>query len=47
MTENISIPIGDVAFGTYLMRIQVDGAESPLEWDADTAQYIAPILQVP
>jgi hypothetical protein len=33
-TAQISIPITGVATGTYLFRVQVDGAESPLTTDA-------------
>jgi hypothetical protein len=40
---NITIPIKNVRAGSYLVRIQVDGAESPLEVNAG-GQYVAPLL---
>ena len=40
---NITIPIKGVRAGSYLVRIQVDGAESPLEVNA-AGQYVAPLL---
>ncbi|MEW6732884.1 MAG: DUF4255 domain-containing protein [Acidobacteriota bacterium] len=43
-SENIIIPISGVKAGSYLVRIQVDGAESPLE--ATTEQYDKPLLQI-
>lgn len=33
--ENITFPISGVRAGTYLARIRVDGAESPLGTDPD------------
>lgn len=38
-------PIDQVAPGTYLARVQVDGAESPLE--AEGGQYTAPKVTIP
>lgn len=35
LTNNLSIPINGVKAGTYLVRVQVDGAESVLGTDAD------------
>jgi hypothetical protein len=32
-TENITITVTNVRTGTYLVRLQVDGAESPLQAD--------------
>lgn len=42
-TENITIPIKGVKAGSYLVRIQVDGAESPLGTNA-AGQYVSPLL---
>jgi hypothetical protein len=38
---DITIPISDIPNGTYLIRLQVDGAESPILSDA-TGQYVKP-----
>lgn len=32
----ITVPISDVAAGTYLVRVQIDGAQSPLTFAGDT-----------
>ena len=45
-TENITIPISGVSAGTYLARIQVDGAESPLGTDAE-GRYDSPQVLIP
>jgi hypothetical protein len=45
-TSFISVPITAVQTGTYLIRVQVDGAESPLESDAE-GQYNAPLVTIP
>lgn len=47
----LTIPIRDVEPGTYLARVQVDGAESPLEVDTDESsptynQFTGPTLEV-
>jgi hypothetical protein len=42
---SISVPIQGVARGSYLVRVQVDGAESPLDFVA--GQYSGPLLTVP
>jgi hypothetical protein len=42
-SENITIPIKGVKAGSYLVRIQVDGAESPLGTNA-AGQYVSPLL---
>jgi hypothetical protein len=34
-TDVVSVPFAGVGPGTYLVRVQVDGAESPLDVDAD------------
>lgn len=51
-TSSLVIPFRDVPAGAYLVRIQVDGAESPLERDADNEsstfeQYVAPQVGIP
>jgi hypothetical protein len=45
-SESITIPISGVKVGTYLVRIQVDGAESPLGTDA-AGQYSSPQVTIP
>jgi hypothetical protein len=45
-TTSISFSIKDVPIGKYLVRAQVDGAESPLEFDNTTKQYNNPIVEV-
>ncbi|HSS22528.1 MAG TPA: DUF4255 domain-containing protein [Pyrinomonadaceae bacterium] len=45
-SENITIPIKGVRAGSYLLRIQVDGAESPLGTNP-AGQYVAPLLTIP
>jgi hypothetical protein len=42
---SITIPIQGVAKGTYLLRIPVDGAESPLDFAGD--QYTGPLVTIP
>lgn len=46
-SEDIVFHISGVEKGTYLMRIQVDGAESPLLTDAVTGKYNQPIVTIP
>jgi hypothetical protein len=45
-TENITIPISGVNAGTYLVRIQADGAESPLGTDS-AGRYDSPQVTIP
>lgn len=45
-SDTIEVPIDDVAAGTYLVRVVVDGAESPLETNAAGA-YSGPVVVVP
>ena len=45
-SETVTIPISGVKAGTYLVRIQVDGAESPLGSNA-AGQYHAPQVTIP
>lgn len=45
-TESLIIPIRGVKAGTYLVRVQVDGAESPLETDA-VGRYHLPQVIIP
>jgi hypothetical protein len=46
-TNSITVPISGVEPGTYLVRVQVDGAESPLEFDEATGQYDSPQVTLP
>jgi len=46
-TDSIAIPISGVLPGTYLVRVQVDGAESPLDFDETTGQYNSPQVTLP
>lgn len=38
----LDVPLTDVAPGSYLVRVQVDGAESPLTYDDAAGAYVAP-----
>lgn len=42
----LDVPLTDVAPGGYLVRVQVDGVESPLAFDAATGVYNGPKLTV-
>lgn len=42
-TATLEFAIGDVAGGTYLVRVQVDGAESPLDFQEGQG-YVAPAV---
>ena len=42
---DFGVPIVDVQTGTYLVRVQVDGAESPLETDAG-GKYVTPAVDI-
>jgi hypothetical protein len=44
--KDVDVPIVGVAKGTYLVRVQVDGAESPLRVDASTGFYASPSLKI-
>lgn len=49
-TDSITIPTNGVEPGEYLMRLQVDGAESPMEVDTDETSptfdhYIGPRVE--
>jgi len=44
-TDHITIPVEVVKEGSYLVRVQVDGAESPLDVD-ETGKYSGPILEI-
>lgn len=46
-TTTIIVPISGAAADTYLVRVQVDGAESPLGFDAGTGAYNTPTVAVP
>ena len=45
-STTLTFPVPGIAAGTYLVRVQVDGAESPLETDA-AGLYTAPRVVVP
>ena len=50
-TAEISVPVPDVEPGTYIVRVQIDGAESPLVFDDDEdsetfGRYIGPTVRV-
>ncbi|MGF1577475.1 MAG: DUF4255 domain-containing protein [Cyanophyceae cyanobacterium] len=52
LNDTVRIPFREVKAGSYLVRIQVDQAESPLEVDSDSEsetfdQYIGPQLRIP
>jgi hypothetical protein len=42
----IDVPVTGVAAGTYLVRIRVDGAESPLGYDEATGRYAQPVVTI-
>jgi hypothetical protein len=44
-TKTLVFPIGEVASGRYLARVQVDGAESPLDF-AEGQGYVAPAVSL-
>jgi hypothetical protein len=44
--EKISIPVYGLKFARYLVRIRVDGAESPLLFD-DKGYYFSPTVKIP
>jgi hypothetical protein len=44
-TEVIDVPISEVETGTYVVRVQVDGAESPLDIGAD-GRFSGPQVQI-
>lgn len=51
-TTSLTIPVSGVPAGNYLVRVQVDGAESPLTVDTNPAsptfhQYIGPQVTMP
>lgn len=48
-TDTLVFPISGVTAGDYLVRVQVDGADSPLEKDADPDNpvYIGPRVTIP
>jgi len=45
-TANLTIPIKGVKAGSYLVRVQVDGAESPLAIDG-SGQFVSPLVTIP
>jgi hypothetical protein len=46
-TGSIRFAISGVASGAYLVRVQVDGAESMLKRDATTGLYLEPKVAIP
>ena len=46
-TTSITVPISGVEPGTYLVRVQVDGAESTLGFDEATEHYDSPRVSLP
>lgn len=46
-TTTASFAVDGVADGTYLVRTQVDGAESPLHVDAATGRFDGPTVTIP
>jgi hypothetical protein len=50
--DTVTVPIREVKPGSYLVRVQIDGAESRLEVDTDSTsptfeQYVAPLVVIP
>ncbi len=45
-TTNLQIPVSGVKQGSYLLRVVVDGAESPLQTNSITQQYNAPLISL-
>jgi len=43
----IAVPIAGVVAGTYLVRVEIDGADSPLGSDPVTGAYSAPVVAIP
>lgn len=46
-SSSLSVGISGVKPSTYLVRLQVDGAESPLDFDETTNQYTGPTVAIP
>lgn len=45
-TNSVIFPVRDIAAGDYLLRVQIDGAETLLEYDSDTDEYIRPAVEI-
>jgi hypothetical protein len=45
-TQIFASPIRGVNAGTYLVRVQIDGAESPLTANVNTGQYVEPQVEI-
>lgn len=43
---SVTVPVSGVRAGSYLVRVQVDGAESPLESDA-AGRFVSPQVTIP
>ena len=46
-TDELPFAIDAVADGTYLVRVQVDGADSPLDVDSMTGRFDGPTVTIP
>lgn len=51
-TNTLTVPVPGLPADTYLVRVQVDGADSPLQRDSDPTsatfeQYVSPLVVVP
>jgi hypothetical protein len=46
-TDSLSFDVDGVADGTYLVRVQVEGAESPLHVDDTTGRFDGPTVVIP
>lgn len=44
--DELTIPVSNITPGTYLVRVQIDGAESPLETDSITGIYNSPAITI-
>ena len=45
-SDSLAFPLTGVGSGAYLVRVQVDGAETVLETDADTGAYTGPTVTI-
>jgi hypothetical protein len=46
-SSQVTINVNDVPTGTYLVRLQIDGAESLLAFDSGTNQFTGPTVSMP
>jgi hypothetical protein len=52
VTGTVTFPVGDVASGTYLVRVAVSGAETTLDVETDATSpnvgyYVTPAVTLP